>query len=224
MPPFIGEHSCRLLSPAAVIQCRRTKRVSDDKTYHIITCEFKAPVSGAGSKWSEQAYRYPIDEWTEAQARSHCQRHKGTFEAAKPKIEKQDLPPGRLVKRREIIKSENGSAILIKIEDNPDSDYPVIKGKEIDKRGLEDYEYLLHHIHTPEGESEERVDHCLLFDHLGNAFELEHLQQGEETYHVVKGLEPSQSVAWSDEEAKQKGIEPKELKAGMNFEEKADIW
>jgi len=30
----------------------------------------------------EQAYRYPIETWTEAEARKHCQDHEGTFEVA----------------------------------------------------------------------------------------------------------------------------------------------
>jgi len=222
--PFPNEHSCRLLDPSSAITCRRTTRISDNREYAIITCEYSAPVAGSKSAWQEQSYRYPIATWTEGQARNHCQRHKGRFEPAKPKIEKSDLPPGKWVPRRKIVKVENGSAILIKTEGNPDPDYPIAQGKEISKRGLEDFEYLLHHIHTPEGESEERVDHCLLFDHLGNAFEIDHLQRGEEIYHIVKGLESGQDVAWSDEEAKEKGISPKELRAGMSFEQKADIW
>jgi len=30
----------------------------------------------------EQAYRYPEETWTEAEARKHCQDHNGTFKAA----------------------------------------------------------------------------------------------------------------------------------------------
>jgi len=222
--PFENEHACRLLSPEAVITCRRTERISDDKKYGIITCEYKAPVAGAGkSHWAEQSFRYDINVWTEGQAKSHCSRHGGQFEPAKKPVEKSDLPPGEFVRRREIVKSQNGSAILIKTEPDPDSDYPIIRGGEVSKRALADYEYLLHHAHL-EGESEERLDHCLLFDHLGNAFELDHLEKDGEIYHIIKGLESNQDVAWSDEEAKQKGIEPKQMKAGMNFPEKADIW
>ncbi|MBA7610766.1 hypothetical protein ES703_17979 [subsurface metagenome] len=131
--PYENEHACRLLSPEAVIQCRRTERISDDKKYGIITCEFEAPVAGAGkSHWAEQAYRYDIAVWTPAQAKAHCSRHGGQFEPAKPKIEKQDLPPGEFVRRREIVRSQNGSSTFIKTEGNPE--YPIIKGREIDKR------------------------------------------------------------------------------------------
>lgn len=232
MSPYVSEHSCRLLSPEAVIQCRRTERISDGKKYGVVTCEFEAPVAGAGkSKWAEQSYRYPIATWTEGQARSHCQRHKGTFEPAKEPVEKADLSFMSRVRKRKIIENQDGSAILVKSPDYPviegkkksNFDYPIIRGGEVSKRDLADYEYLLHHAHL-EDESEERLDHCLLFDHLGNAFELEHLQKGEETYHIVKGLEPTQSVAWSDEQAREERILPKELKAGMSFEEKADEW
>lgn len=30
----------------------------------------------------EQTYRYPVETWSEAEARKHCQDHDGTFEAA----------------------------------------------------------------------------------------------------------------------------------------------
>jgi hypothetical protein len=33
---------------------------------------------------TEQAYRYPIDEWGEEAARNHCGDHDGSFEAAEP--------------------------------------------------------------------------------------------------------------------------------------------
>ena len=224
MSPYVSEHSCRLLSPEAVIQCRRTERISDGKKYGIITCEFEAPVAGAGkSKWAEQSYRYPIDEWTESEARKHCSKHKGTFEPAKKPIEKSDLPPGEFVAKRQIIRSQNGSSIFVKLEGNPDSDYPIAQGKEIEKRALEDFEYLLHHAHI-EGEEIEETHHCLLSDHNFNLFEIDHIEVNGETYHIIKGLEPTQDIVWADEEARQKGIEPKELRAGMSFEQKADEW
>ncbi|GAH39230.1 unnamed protein product, partial [marine sediment metagenome] len=202
--------------------------------YSVITCKYTAPVAGSKSAWQEQSYRYPIATWTEGQAKSHCSRHGGRFEPAKKPVEKSDLPPGEFVAKRQIIRSQNGSAILIKTEGNlnypiiegkkkSNLDYPIIRGGKINKRGLEDYEYLLHHAHL-EGESEERLDHCLLFDHLGNAFELEHLEKDGEIYHIIKGLEPSQNVSWSDEQAREEGISPKKMKKGMSFPEKADEW
>lgn len=176
-----------------------------------------------GTKWALQAVRFDRTIWQPAEVKGICEKEGWRFEEAEKKVEKSDLPPGEWVAKREIVRSQNGSAIFVKTEGNPDSDYPIIRGGEVSKRDLADYEYLLHHAHL-EGESEERLDHCLLFDHLGNAFEIEHLQKGQEIYHIVKGLEPNQSVAWSDEEAKQKGIEPKQMKAGMSFEQKAEAW
>jgi hypothetical protein len=32
---------------------------------------------------TEQAYRYPKDEWSADEARAHCKEHEGSFEAAK---------------------------------------------------------------------------------------------------------------------------------------------
>ena len=54
------------------------ERKHDDKTYRVI---FGKPKDGDGS--IEQAYRYPVESWGEEAARSHCQDHDGTFEAAK---------------------------------------------------------------------------------------------------------------------------------------------
>ena len=53
------------------------EREHEDKTYRVI---FGKPKDGDGSL--EQAYRYPKDTWSEEAARSHCQEHDGTFEAA----------------------------------------------------------------------------------------------------------------------------------------------
>lgn len=106
--PYPNEHSCRLLSPEVVIQCRRTTRISDNRKYGVITCEYTAPVTGGKSKWAEQAFRYPIDIWTEGQAKNHCAKHKGKFEPAKKPIEKSDLPPGRFVRKQIIIKTQSG--------------------------------------------------------------------------------------------------------------------
>lgn len=217
---YPNEHSCRLLSPEAAIQCRRTKRFSDGKEYHIITCEYRAPPKGK-SHWAEQAYRYPIAVWSEESASAHCKRHQGRFEPAQPeetrKYTLEDIP-GRLVKRRQIIKSEDGSATFIKIE----PDYPIIQGG-IEKRELKDFEYLLHSgLIEPEGE---KFDHCLVYDHLANMFEIDHVEGKDgKIYHAIIGLEPTQSVTWSDEEAKEARIEPKEMKPGMSFEEKSKEW
>ncbi|MBC7340834.1 MAG: methyltransferase domain-containing protein, partial [Clostridia bacterium] len=67
---------------------------------------------------------------------------------------------------------------------------------------LEDWEYLLHHMHEPDDEAH----HCVLVDHLGNKYRIEHLDHGGEIYHVLAGLERGQEVLWSEEEARKAGL------------------
>ncbi|MBA7686997.1 hypothetical protein ES703_95457 [subsurface metagenome] len=105
--------------------------------------------------------------------------------------------------------------------------------KQAKQRGLKDFEYLLHHIHT--GEKEE-IHHCLLCDHIANMFEQAHLLvKGGKVYidgklikegifHIIKGLEPTQEVTWSDMEARENKIKPKAMKSGMSLKEKAREW
>lgn len=103
------------------------------------------------------------------------------------------------------------------------------------ERGLEDYEYLLHHVQVGD-RGEEVLHHCFVYDHLGNLFSQKHLvvadgkatlggrAVADGTFHVIAGLEPTQEVSWSNEEAKQRKIKIKEMQAGMSAEEKAKVW
>lgn len=102
------------------------------------------------------------------------------------------------------------------------------------EENLKTFEYLIHHV-AMEGD-EEIVHHCHMYDHIGNLFEQAHLWidkgkvylDGKEVkeghYHVIKGLEPKQEVAWSEEEATKAGIKPKLMTEGMSLEEKAKVW
>jgi len=119
--PYPNEHSCRLIDPELALDCRRSSRISDGKEYGIINCRFQLPLYKE-SHWAEQAYRYPISQWTEAQAKAHCQEHKGKFEPAKQEVKKIDLSFMSKVRKREIIRTQDGSAILIKVEPDPDSE------------------------------------------------------------------------------------------------------
>ena len=49
----------------------------------------------------------------------------------------------------------------------------------------------------------EELHHCIVLDHLGNEFKVEHIT-GEDgkIYHCITGLEKDQKVYWSEEEAK----------------------
>jgi len=103
-----------------------------------------------------------------------------------------------------------------------------------DAKPLEDFEYLIHHIENIKGVEE--VHHCYLYDHIGNLFEQTHLvvKDGratldgkvvkDGTFHVIKGLEKTQKVVWTDEEAKEAKIRPKAMRAGMTLKQKAKEW
>lgn len=100
---------------------------------------------------------------------------------------------------------------------------------------IEDYEYLIHHIEVDE-QGEETIHHCLLYDHLANMFTQAHLwiedgkiyldgkQVKEGVFHVIVGLELTQEVVWSDQEAEEKGIRPKQMVPGMTAKQKAKEW
>jgi len=78
LKPYPSEHACRLKDPSKYEKFRRSQRESDGKKYNIIFGKLKGE-----NKWEEQAYRYPKDGWTTAQARKHCKDHNGiSFEPA----------------------------------------------------------------------------------------------------------------------------------------------
>lgn len=100
---------------------------------------------------------------------------------------------------------------------------------------IEEYEYLLHHIEVDE-QGNEVIHHCMVYDHIANMFMQEHLiiidgkvyfknkviKNG--IFHVIEGLEPTQEVSWSDEDAKNGDIEPKKMIEGMTLKQKAKEW
>ncbi len=104
----------------------------------------------------------------------------------------------------------------------------------IKEEAIKDFEYLLHHVEIEKGKEE--VHHCLVYDHNANLFEQGHLWiekgkvylEGKEikdgAFHIIKGLEANQEVAWSDEEAEKGGIKPKKMVAGMTLKEKGKEW
>lgn len=81
--PFPNEHSCRLRPPAGFQEgrFRRDSRKTDGKTYFIIMGRLKGQ-----DTMVEQAYRYPKQNWTAAEARKHCRDHDGRFEAASQEL------------------------------------------------------------------------------------------------------------------------------------------
>jgi len=72
--PYPNEHACRLRSPDEFQKdsFRRIKREHKGKEYSVIMGKLKDE-----SAMTEQAYRYPVDTWSEDEARKHCQDHDG---------------------------------------------------------------------------------------------------------------------------------------------------
>jgi hypothetical protein len=77
--PYPNEHSCRLREPETLDIVGSGERKHNGKTYRVIYGKPKGE-KDAGSV--EQAYRYPVENWSEDEARKHCQAHGGSFEPA----------------------------------------------------------------------------------------------------------------------------------------------
>jgi len=73
--PYPGEHSCRILEPGT-FQPKSFRRIVQGKLAIII-----GKLKGE-STTTTQAFRYPVDDWPEADARAHCKKQKGRFESA----------------------------------------------------------------------------------------------------------------------------------------------
>jgi hypothetical protein len=80
--PYPNEHSCRLRDPETLDIVGSGERKHNGKTYHVI---FGKPKGKKDAGSVEQAYRYPVETWSEGEARNHCQAHDGTFEPATKK-------------------------------------------------------------------------------------------------------------------------------------------
>jgi hypothetical protein len=77
--PYSNEHACRLKDPETLNIVGSGERKHNGKTYRVIYGKPKdKPEAGS----VEQAYRYPVKTWNEAEARKHCQDHGGRFEPA----------------------------------------------------------------------------------------------------------------------------------------------
>ena len=77
--PYPNEHSCRLRNPETLDIVGSGTRAHNDKTYRVI---YGKPKGEKDTGSVEQAYRYPVETWSEDQARKHCQAHDGSFEPA----------------------------------------------------------------------------------------------------------------------------------------------
>ncbi len=108
--PYPNEHACRLRDPGDFEEdsFRRSSRESDGKRYDVIM----GRLTGEDTM-TEQAYRYPKDVWTAAEARAHCTEHDGiSFEPASGEEDTQDSACRGAIaaKRREPFRCFDGNA------------------------------------------------------------------------------------------------------------------
>lgn len=76
--PYPNEHACRLVDPNDFVadSFHSMFRNHKGKKYRVIMGTLKT------GKQADQAFRYPKDTWTEADARAHCKAHDGIEFAA----------------------------------------------------------------------------------------------------------------------------------------------
>ncbi|HEC88453.1 MAG TPA: hypothetical protein ENI52_03960 [Thermoplasmata archaeon] len=105
--PYKEEHACRLRDPKDLKIVGSKYRSSNGKKYRIIFGIPKGKKKGS----VEQAYRYPKDIWSEKEAKQHCEKHGGTFEAAK----KEEISMNKLEK---FIEQIMNNTMIWKIKDS----------------------------------------------------------------------------------------------------------
>ncbi len=81
--PFPSEHSCRLIQPSEFSSFRRANNAEEEAGKRVDVIYGIRPKSGKkGGRTAIQALRYPIDEWSEKDAREHCMIRGGEFHPA----------------------------------------------------------------------------------------------------------------------------------------------
>jgi hypothetical protein len=78
MKPYPNEHSCRIRNPAD-FEADSFRRIKQGRL-HMIIGKLKGE-----SKTTLQAFRYPKADWGADEARAHCKKQGGSFEAAAKK-------------------------------------------------------------------------------------------------------------------------------------------
>ena len=76
--PYPNEHACRIKQPGE-FEKDSFRRIKKDNLAIII-----GRLDGE-EKTTTQAFRYPTEDWTKAEAKAHCKEQGGTFEAAATK-------------------------------------------------------------------------------------------------------------------------------------------
>lgn len=115
--PYPNEHACRLRDPGQfqADSFRSVVREHEGKKYRVIMGRLRNETT-----MTEQAYRYPVDTWSAAEARSHCKSHDGSFEAARRGFD-DDLPVQAGVAEAEDVPGalEQEAADSLPAEDTP---------------------------------------------------------------------------------------------------------
>ena len=89
---------------------------------------------------------------------------------------------------------------LIKLKEKSEKLINALKRENLNDQ-LEDWLYLIHHIHIDD-DGNEVLHHCKLVDHLGNLFDIGHIKdENDKIQHYLVGLTEEQEVYWSNEEA-----------------------
>ena len=138
--PYPNEHACRLKDPKKFVRFVRQKRKHEGKEYSVIIGYDK------NGKAQDQAYRYPKDTWTEAQARKHCKDHNGmTFEPAAQQTRENQIA---IIKAQNVIvldveslKALNGKSVVI-YHNEAENQVSLVEAKAIDVGDfLKDYDF-----------------------------------------------------------------------------------
>ena len=101
--PYPSEHSCRIRQPGEFEQ-KSFRRIKQGKLLIII-----GRLKGKTTT-TTQAFRYPKDDWSEAEARKHCKEQDGSFEPASSQAQEMKI------KEMDYLNPEDNP--LIKIEED----------------------------------------------------------------------------------------------------------
>ena len=86
--PYPNFHACRIREPDEFDAFRTSMTTADDRTIEILYGR-----DADSGDWAIASYRLPLDEWTEAEARTFCTDHEGIlFEPATGEEESDEAP------------------------------------------------------------------------------------------------------------------------------------
>ena len=81
--PFPNFHACRIMDPGSFDRFRTSSETIEEGDYDGKSVEVLFGRNEETGDWALTSYRLPLEEWTEAEARSFCRAHDGIlFEPA----------------------------------------------------------------------------------------------------------------------------------------------